>query len=151
VNRILIAVDGSAAAREAERVGLELAAEHGARVTFVHVVPRYEPGPIGIGVPALRERHVAEADRRPLRDAEENACLQDVPADTVLARGDAIAGIVSTADAIDADVIVVGSRGHGGLTSALLGSVSRGVMRRTRRPVVVVRGAGVAEPAAATR
>jgi nucleotide-binding universal stress UspA family protein len=151
VKRILVATDGSDAACEAVRVGLELAAEHGAGVTFVHVVPRYEPGPIGVGVPALRERQVADADRRPLLDAEESARLQGITADTVLTRGDAIAGIVETADAIDADLVVVGSRGHGRLANALLGSVSRGVMRRMKRPVVVVRGADDATPAVAAR
>jgi nucleotide-binding universal stress UspA family protein len=43
--------------------------------------------------------------------------------------------------AINADLIVVGSRGHGTAASVLLGGVSRGVLRRTHCPVVVVREA----------
>jgi nucleotide-binding universal stress UspA family protein len=47
---------------------------------------------------------------------------------------------VAYADSIDADMIVVGSRGHGRLASALLGSVSRAILREARRPVLVIRG-----------
>ena len=48
-------------------------------------------------------------------------------------------GIVSLADEVGADVVVCGSRGHGGLRSALLGSVSQGVMHHAHRPVLVIR------------
>jgi nucleotide-binding universal stress UspA family protein len=66
---------------------------------------------------------------------------------TKLLRGDPVDEIVAYADTVDADLIVVGSRGHGAVASALLGSVSRGILREARRPVLVVRGAASRHPA----
>ena len=45
MNRILIATDGSPSAQEAVDFGLELAADQGATVTFVHVVPAIDVVP----------------------------------------------------------------------------------------------------------
>jgi len=50
------------------------------------------------------------------------------------------------ADSKGADLIVVGSRGRGPVGSALLGSVSHGVVRQAKRPVLIVRGVRVLEP-----
>ena len=58
--------------------------------------------------------------------------------------GDTVDEIVAYADSHDADLIIVGSRGRGALAGTLLGSVSRGVLRESRRPVLIVRAAPVA-------
>jgi nucleotide-binding universal stress UspA family protein len=147
MKKILIATDGSAAAREAVEFGLELAQEHAAEVTFVHVAPVLDRSFVaGIGVPAALPHRIDEVDRKPLEDALATAAERDVTAKAELLAGAPADEIVAYADTIDADLVVVGSRGRGGVATALLGSVSRGVLHEARRPVLVVRGAPVREP-----
>jgi nucleotide-binding universal stress UspA family protein len=60
-------------------------------------------------------------------------------------QGESVAeAILSGADRLDADVIVLGSRGQGGLSS-LLGSVSHRVLQHADRPVLVIPSATVAK------
>jgi nucleotide-binding universal stress UspA family protein len=152
MKKILVATDGSPSSREATEFGLELAEEHAAEVTFVHVVPILDRSfADGIGVPAARPHQIDEVDRRPLEDALALAAEQDVDARAELLAGIPADEIVAYADTLDADLIVVGSRGRGAFATALLGSVSRGVLHEARRPVLVVRGAHVREPEPAIR
>jgi nucleotide-binding universal stress UspA family protein len=59
-----------------------------------------------------------------------------------LLEGDPAEEIARLAEARDADLLVVGTRGIGAVAGSLLGSVSSGVIRRSHRPVVVVRVPG---------
>jgi len=138
---ILIATDGSPSAREAVEFGLDLASESGAVVTFVTVVPEVDIAPFGgLGMAAAVPHELHDADEKPLDEALELAEQAGVKAHRRLLRGSPVDEIVAFADGVDADLIVVGSRGHGSVASALLGSVSRGILREARRPVLVVRG-----------
>jgi nucleotide-binding universal stress UspA family protein len=149
MKKILIATDGSESGREAIEFGLELAEEHAAEVMFVHVVPVLDRSfANGVGVPAAVPHQIDELDRKPLEDALALAAERDVDSKAELLAGLPADEIVAYADSIDADLIVVGSRGRGAFATALLGSVSRGVLHEARRPVLVVRGAHVREPEA---
>jgi nucleotide-binding universal stress UspA family protein len=144
MKKILIATDGSPASIEALEVGFELAAAEEARAIVVHVAPAIDSAPTGgFGLsPAALTHQLTAADRAPLGAALElEADLDyDVDVDVELLRGTPVNQIVAYAEEHDVDLIVVGSRGHGAFTTALLGSVSLGVLRHTRRPVLVVHG-----------
>ena len=136
---ILIATDGSKCANEAVELGIELAEENDATPVFVHVVPQFDALPLGGFAPTGAIEHVVtEADHKPLEIAAEVARLHGLEPATRVLVGNAAREIVAYADSIGADLIVIGSRGRGAVAGALLGSVSRDVLRESRTPVVVV-------------
>jgi nucleotide-binding universal stress UspA family protein len=144
MKKILVATDGSPSSTDAVAFGIELAAEHGAELVFVHVVPTLDVVPAtGFAIGGAFPHQITEYDRRLLDDAVARAAEHDVTSSSALLRGDTVNEIVAYADCLGVDLLVVGSRGHGVIANALLGSVSRGVLAETRRPVVVVRGASV--------
>lgn len=132
---IVWATDGSELADHALEHVRELAAIHHSRIVAVHANEllhgRFGGAPLLADEPDLREkigRQVAE-----LRETGVDARLevrsgsQDVA--TLIARA---------ADDVDADLIVVGTHGHGGLTAALMGSVARALCHTARRPVLII-------------
>ena len=152
MKRILIATDGSPSSTEAVAFGVELAAEHQAELIFVHVVPTLDVVPaVGFGAIGGAFPHpVSEHDRTLLDEAAAVAGEHEVVSTTAMLRGDTVDEIVAYADSCDVDLIVVGSRGHGAIASTLLGSVSRGILGESKRPVLIVRAAQVAAPTPAT-
>lgn len=141
MKKILIATDGSPASIEAMQFGLELVAEHDAEAIFVHVAPALDVIPMsGFSMTGALPHELTDYDRAPLEEAAAAAAELGVQATTKLLTGNTADEIVAYADTLDVDLIVIGSRGHGALANALLGSVSRAVLRESKRPVVIVRG-----------
>jgi nucleotide-binding universal stress UspA family protein len=138
MNTILIATDGSAGARAAVAAGLKLARDSGARVVILGV--RQPPLPL-FGDPYWQNKVSNELGRlRPaLRAAVAEADELGVDAEYDLLEGDPAAEIVRLAKSRDVDVIVLGCRGLGAVASALLGSVSKRVIRDADRLVLVVK------------
>jgi len=150
MEKILVAIDSSPASREAVNFALELAKEHDSKVYFVHVVPELYVVPTnGFGMVGALPRDVTDEDRKSLDDAEALAEDGGVWARTAVVRGNVVDEIVSYADNLAVDLILVGSRGHGALANALLGSVSRGLLSESKRPVAIVRGTAVGSEALA--
>lgn len=150
MKKILVATDGSPSSTEAVEFGVELAAEHEAELIFVHVVPTLDVVPAtGFGIGGAFPHEPGEHDHALLEEAASVAAEHAILSTRAMLRGDTVDEIVAYSDSQDVDLIVVGSRGRGAITSALLGSVSRGVLGESKRPVLIVRAATVATPAGA--
>jgi nucleotide-binding universal stress UspA family protein len=135
---IVIATDGSAGASLAVDQGVWLAKMLGAKVTFVAVAR----APWAILGDPYYQRALA-ADLAKARTAIADAILaaeeRHVPCETEILEGSPAEEILKLAEAHDADLIVIGSRGRGAITGTILGSVSSDVVHRSGRPVLVAR------------
>ena len=139
MKRILVATDGSPSA-EATSFGIELAAEHDAELVFAHVVPEFDLVPATVfQIGGIYPHDAGEHDLELLEEAAAMAAEAGVVATTTLLRGATVDSLVEYAETHDVDLVVVGSRGHGAVAGTLLGSVSLGLLSRSRRPVAIVR------------
>lgn len=141
--RILIATDGSQGARAAVADGLRLAERLGATVLFVSA-EHIQPPAFGVPPYYIVDPEAHAFAVKAVEDAIAAAREAGVEAEgEVLSRTtDPAHAIVTAAHAADVDLIVVGSRGIGPIAGALLGSVSRGVVRHADRPVLVAKEYG---------
>lgn len=140
--RIVVGVDGSDASRRALRWAVDEARLRHADLHVVHASAEPFVAPHGPSIPGL-VRAVQAVDGRPERVLE--ASLAGVLDGDVPVRREIIAGPAAPAllaAAQDADLLVVGSRGRGGFTGLLLGSVSQQCVAHAPCPVVVVRAGG---------
>jgi nucleotide-binding universal stress UspA family protein len=142
VPRIVVGVDGSAASRAAFRWAVRQAELTGATVQAI-TAWQY---PVATGGYAWAP--VAVLDGTDLQEAAEKT-LADEISEVVGARTDikllpqAVEGNpaqVLLDAAAGADLLVVGSRGHGGFAGALLGSVSQHCVHHAACPVLIIRG-----------
>jgi nucleotide-binding universal stress UspA family protein len=138
MDRILIAIDGSEAAREALRTGLSLAREAGAVATLVYV--RHRPLPV-LGDPFYQRSLSQELlrSRVAMADAETLAATMGVAVEPEILEGQPARCVLELAAARRAGLIVVGSRGRGAIAGALLGSVSTEIVHKANRPVIVAK------------
>jgi len=137
--RILIAVDSTAVAAHAAEVGLKLAEALRSDVAFIHVVDPAVGLGVESGVSASETIEAATQDAKGLLTSLTKQTAHGANVRQFVAVGNAAAEIAKTATDWPADLIVIGSRGHGRLEAALLGSVADSVLHHAPCAVLVVR------------
>ena len=135
--KVLLATDGSTEAELASRTAADLAKSHDSELHVVYVEPAppmidqfADPGP---------ERATLESQQLLNEQVKRIEEAGGTVTEAHLRLGRPDEQIVRVGEEVGAGLIVIGSRGHGGLRRALLGSVSDSVVRHAHCPVLVVR------------
>ena len=139
---IVVGVDQSEGARAALRFALEEARLRQATLRVVHAwqfgyigAPGFEGSLPAVGGDLAEFHEAAEAA---LDETLRGVVADGVAIERRVDQGAAAAVLVE--ESRDADLLVVGSRGHGGFAQLLLGSVSQQCAQHAFCPVVIVRG-----------
>jgi nucleotide-binding universal stress UspA family protein len=143
VKTILIATDGSERNRTAVDEGLKIARVFGSRVWAIYVVDTSVFAPVQYGT-AMAGPGNMEVNRELNDEAQQVASrirdrAGEIPVSVVIREGKPAAEIIRFAAEKKADLIVIGSRGKGGLERLLLGSVADEVVRTAPCSVLVVK------------
>jgi len=145
--KILVGTDGSEEAALALSTAADLAKSTNSELHIAYVFPtavqRPFPNPITARPAEVLEHELEEAMNQAQsflnREVEQVKGEGVEVADTHLTRGRPDTELVHLSEEIDAGLIVMGSRGLGGVRRALMGSVSDSVVRHAHCPVLVVR------------
>ena len=150
MNPLVVAYDGSDPAAAAADAAARLLPGHPATVVTVWESAAAAAAASLIALPA-EVAHTAyekldEASERQAAELAESGAARlraagiDATPQALRCHGNTWSTIVEFAERSQAEAVVVGSRGRSGVESALLGSVSTGVVHHSSRPVLVVHG-----------
>ena len=142
--KILLATDGSEEARQAAQAAAELSKDTGSEVHIAYVLPspRELRGHHTYSRDVMRSvLEQAEGEARSFLEAQAKQVGESggKVAETHLRAGEPDKEIVKLSEELGAGAIVIGSRGLGAVSRALMGTVSESVVRHAHCPVFVVR------------
>jgi nucleotide-binding universal stress UspA family protein len=128
IRSVLVPTDLSSFSNYAVPFAYALLGERGGEIHLLHVLPHDNTTPDTEVVARLRALV-------PKRGVPENVTTRT----EVVRHASAARAIDAAAERLGAEAICMGSHGRGGVTRAIVGSVTEAVMRESRRPIFVVR------------
>jgi nucleotide-binding universal stress UspA family protein len=143
IKKILVAVDGSEPSKNALNQALKHSVKWNAELIIISVIP-----PISSIVYMGQHEYIIqykeaaiESQNKVLNEARTEIQKQhpDIKFETRLEEGRPSDIIVDTAREEDVDLIVMGSRGMGGIKGWVLGSTSRSVVNSCTKPILIVK------------
>jgi nucleotide-binding universal stress UspA family protein len=138
---ILAAIDFSDATDRVVTAAAELTRALDGELHLLHVVPPdpdfvgYEPGPQHV---RDQVAHSIAEDRHEIVELRDRLKKSGIQVQALVVQGPTIQKILEEAHRLPADLVVIGTHGHGALYDLVLGGVSDGVVRKSPCPVLVV-------------
>ena len=139
--KLLVALDLSDCTETIMKQVEEISKSLSARVWIIHnAEPETETIEFKADPIAARESLAKKFHQEHLQIQEiaENLRSKGVDATALLVHGSTVEKIVEEAEKLDANMIVVGSHGHGAVYQLVLGSVSEGIIQKARCPVLII-------------
>lgn len=138
--QLMIAVDGSAESLQAVRKGMDLVgAGLRAEIALVHVQEAASLLELATNDADDIATAAVEAGEHLMGPAMELLDAQGVGYTTEVVLGEPASVLVDMAEEMDADLVIIGARGMGAIQSVLVGSVSKALVTRCPKPVLVVK------------
>jgi len=135
-HHILVATDFSEPSRRALSGALALAAKHGAALSVLHAIPP-DPSLVNLECPPELDLGRQEAERQMKRFLSDVGPHNNI--EHILLRPGAVAKVLEPViDEEEIDLLVIGTRGRGGLRKVALGSVAEELLRLAPCPVLTV-------------
>jgi len=136
--KILVPFDGSEQSKKALARACEVAKLEDGKVTVLYSIPRYEEMVEFYKTQSVRDALVGEAAKI-VDSARQYAADLGTEVMTAIKEGSASDNIVSTAETVGTDLIVMGSHGRRGINKAIIGSTTERVTMLATCPVLIVR------------
>lgn len=141
MKNILVPVDFSTMTARVVNEATRMAKLTGASLTLIHIAPPnpdfvgYEPGPATVRNAVA---HQFREEHRHLQALEKGVAELGLRVNALLIQGYAVEKILSEAERLQSDLIVMGSHGHGLLRHLVVGSITDGVLRKAKCPLFIV-------------
>lgn len=137
--KIVVGLDGSKCSEKALEYATQLAEKLGSTLVLINVVPQapYTQGDFYYGekIQAAAQKDCEQV----LVRQQEQLKARGITSELVCMTGSPADKIVELSEKVEADAIVVGSRGLSSIKSLLLGSVANAVAQKAKRTVIIVK------------
>ena len=142
MKKILVPIDFSKPSEYAAKMAAKIAKKTGASITLIHlielpseIVDIYYGSRFSIPESMLYLRKIKEK----ILDFKNSFFTEDMKVDYFIKLNNPFDGIKKYADKIDADLIIMGSRGHSKFEEIIIGSNTEKIVRSSKTPVIVVK------------